>query len=105
MEACTLRLEDVDLERLELVIRQRTRGRDRLMMLPDALREDVAAQISLVRSLHRREVAAASCRGTPDHRGSVRAGRGRSAGSGATRMLRTYGKANYGGGSLGGSAR
>ena len=58
MEACTLRLKDVDLERLELVVRQPKGGRHRLTMLPEALRADVAAQMSLVRSLHRREVAA-----------------------------------------------
>ena len=58
MEACTLRVKDVDLDRLELVIRHGKGGRDRLTMLPASLTGEVAEQVRRVGLLHRREIAA-----------------------------------------------
>lgn len=58
MEACSLRLKDVDLERRELVVRHGKGGKDRLTMLPDVLAPLLDAQMQRVRELHRRERAA-----------------------------------------------
>ena len=58
LDACTLRLKDIDSHRMEIVIRQPKGGRDRLTMLPESVCDEVLAQMSVVRSLHRREVAA-----------------------------------------------
>jgi len=58
LEACTLRIKDVDLERREIVVRHAKGARDRLTMLPDSMIEALAAQIERVTILHRRELAA-----------------------------------------------
>lgn len=58
MEACCLRIKDVDLERGELMVRQGKGGRDRLTMLPASLRPMLEEQMRRVRVLHRRDCAA-----------------------------------------------
>ncbi len=57
LEACSLRVKDVDLERMELVIRRGKGGRDRLTMLPETLVGALRAQMERVRTFHRRELA------------------------------------------------
>jgi integron integrase len=58
LEACSLRVKDVDLERREVLVRHGKGGRDRLTMLASTLEEELRAQRRLVADLHRREVAA-----------------------------------------------
>lgn len=58
MEACCLRLKDVDLDRGELMVRHGKGGRDRLTMLPASVVPLVQAQMARVSTLHRRDVAA-----------------------------------------------
>ena len=58
MEACALRVKDVDLDRGELMIRQGKGGRDRLTMLPQSLVPVLAQHIERVKALHRRDRAA-----------------------------------------------
>jgi integron integrase len=58
MEACMLRLKDVDLQRRELIVRGGKGGRDRLTMLPESLVPALEAQMARVRGLHRRDRAA-----------------------------------------------
>ena len=58
MEACCLRLKDVDLDRGELMVRQGKGGRDRLTMLPASLVPLLEVQMQRVRTLHRRDCAA-----------------------------------------------
>jgi integron integrase len=58
LEACSLRVKDVDLDRGEIVVRQAKGRRDRLTMLPDALVEPLATQLAAVRERHRADVAA-----------------------------------------------
>ncbi len=50
-ECCTLRLKDIDLARGEIRVRQGKGGRDRVTMLPAAVRERVGAQIEGARRL------------------------------------------------------
>lgn len=49
-EACSLRVKDVDLERMELTVRRGKGGRDRLTMVPEALGSAVGEQIERVRA-------------------------------------------------------
>jgi integron integrase len=58
MEACCLRIKDVDLDRLELVVRSGKGGRDRLTMLPATLGPRLAEQMRRVQVLHRHDRAA-----------------------------------------------
>ncbi len=58
MEACTLRVKDLDLERMEIVIRRPKGGRDRVTMVPETLRDALLSHLTRVRTLHRRELAA-----------------------------------------------
>lgn len=58
MEACCLRIKDVDLDRGELVVRSGKGGRDRLTMLPASLGPRLQEQIRRVQALHRRDRAA-----------------------------------------------
>jgi integron integrase len=58
LEACSLRIKDVDLERNEILVRHGKGGRDRLTMLASTLEAELRAQRRLVADLHRREVAA-----------------------------------------------
>src|SRR5665213_2101252 len=58
MEALSLRVKDVDLDRCELIVRHGKGGRDQLSLLPDALVEPLREQIRRVGELHRRDRAA-----------------------------------------------
>ena len=57
MECVRLRLKDVDLERNELTVRDGKGGKDRMTVLPGALREALARQAVEVRALHDRDLA------------------------------------------------
>jgi hypothetical protein len=52
LEALLLRIKDLELEPGEITIRSGKGNKDRVIMLPDALRPLVAAQIRTVRRLH-----------------------------------------------------
>lgn len=58
MEAISLRIKDVDLERREITIRSGKGGRDRLTMLPAAVVDALADQLQRVRVMHLRDVRA-----------------------------------------------
>lgn len=57
MECARLRVKDVDLERNELTVRNGKGGKDRMTVLPAALRERLARQLAEVRLLHARDLA------------------------------------------------
>jgi integron integrase len=57
LEACALRIQDLDLERGELVVRRGKGARDRVTMLPASLRPVLDAHLERVRALHRRDCA------------------------------------------------
>ena len=57
MECVRLRVKDVDLERNELTVRNGKGGKDRMTVLPAALREDLVRQRAEVRRLHARDLA------------------------------------------------
>lgn len=52
MEAVQLRVKDVQLDRLEITVRQGKGGGDRITMLPVALRPELAQQIERVKARH-----------------------------------------------------
>jgi integron integrase len=52
LEALTLRVKDVDLERRELRLRNAKGGRGRVTMLPESLQEPVRRQLGRVRRIH-----------------------------------------------------
>ena len=58
MEAVTLRVKDVDLERRELPIRRATCAKDRVTVLPGALVEPLGRQLVRVRAVHQADLAA-----------------------------------------------
>jgi integron integrase len=58
MEACTLRVKDIDFGRRELIVRHGKGGRDRLTMLADAAAIELDLHLERVQQLHRRELAA-----------------------------------------------
>jgi integron integrase len=58
MECVRLRIKDVGLVRSELVVRDGKGGKDRMTVLPAALREGLARQLAEVRVLHARDLAA-----------------------------------------------
>ena len=51
-----LRVQEVDLERRELLVRHGKGGEDRRTMAPEALVGDLRRQLVRVRALHRREL-------------------------------------------------
>ena len=57
-EALTLRVKDLDLERLELRVRRAKGGKDRVTVLPASLRGALLAHLRRVRELHEEDVAA-----------------------------------------------
>jgi integron integrase len=57
MEAVRLRLKDLDLERLEIVVRDGKGGKDRVTMLPASLVSALRAQLAVARALHIRDLA------------------------------------------------
>jgi len=58
MEALTLRVKDMDLERLELRLRQAKGAKDRVTVLPTGLRGVLRSHLVEVRRLHEADVAA-----------------------------------------------
>src|SRR5262245_23633709 len=57
LEALTLRVKDLDLSRGEILVRRAKGAKDRVTMLPTALRADLEAHLEKVRRLHRRDLA------------------------------------------------
>ncbi len=57
MECLRLRVQDVDLERRELLVRHGKGGKDRRTMIPASLFGDLRRQLERIRTLHRRELA------------------------------------------------
>ncbi len=56
LEAARLRVKDLDLERLEILVRDAKGGKDRVTMVPESLREPLRAQLGVTRALHRRDL-------------------------------------------------
>jgi integron integrase len=56
MECLRLRVKDVDLERREMIVRDGKGGKDRRTVLPECLRDALAAQLHQVRVMHARDV-------------------------------------------------
>ena len=56
LEAARLRVKDVDLQRLELVVRDAKGGKDRVTMLPQKLVRPLEAQLAVARALHERDL-------------------------------------------------
>ena len=57
LEALRLRVKDVDLSRNEILVRDGKGQKDRVTMLPAALKPDLAAHLRTVRDAHDRELA------------------------------------------------
>ena len=55
LEALALRVKDLDLARGEILVRRAKGAKDRVTMLPTALRVDLEAHLEKVRRLHRRD--------------------------------------------------
>lgn len=58
LEALTLRVKDVDLAAREIRVRRGKGGRDRVVPLPDAVRERLRAQLAHARVVHEADLAA-----------------------------------------------
>ncbi len=58
MECLTLRVKDLELERLEIRIRRGKGGKDRVTMFPLSARPALERQLAHVRALHERDLAA-----------------------------------------------
>ncbi len=56
LEALELRVKDLDLPRGEILVRRAKGAKDRVTMLPTALRPDLKAHLDRVRRLHRRDL-------------------------------------------------
>ena len=56
LEAARLRVKDLDLERLEILVRDGKGAKDRVTMVPESLREPVQAQLAVAEALHRRDL-------------------------------------------------
>lgn len=56
MECCTLRLRDIDFERSQIIVRGGKGDKDRIVMLPQALRRELIEQCRRVRMRHARDV-------------------------------------------------
>jgi len=57
MEALRLRVHDLDLQRLQITVRDGKGGKDRRTMLPSRLAEGLKSHLEAVRSLHRQDLA------------------------------------------------
>jgi len=58
LECCRLRVQDVDFDRRQIYVRQGKGKKDRAVMLPRAIRSDLAAHLGTIRRQHRRDVEA-----------------------------------------------
>jgi integron integrase len=56
MEAVRLRVKDLDLTRLEILVRDGKGAKDRVTMLPDSLKAPLQAQLAVARALHERDL-------------------------------------------------
>ena len=56
MEAVRLRVKDLDLSRLEILVRDGKGAKDRVTMLPDSLKAPLQAQLAVARALHERDL-------------------------------------------------
>ncbi|MFN7953616.1 MAG: integron integrase [bacterium] len=57
LECARLRIQDLDLERLELTVRDGKGAKDRITLIPESLRPNLAAQIDRARKQHERDLA------------------------------------------------
>ncbi len=57
MECCRLRVQDIDLARGQIMVRQGKGAKDRVVMLPKAVRGDLQRQLEWRRLLHERDLA------------------------------------------------
>ena len=57
MEAVRLRVKDLDLNRLEIVVRDGKGAKDRVTMLSGSLKAPLEAQLAVARALHQRDLA------------------------------------------------
>jgi integrase len=57
-EACSLRVKDVDLERLQITVRQGKGDKDRVTLLPERLVAPLARVMDDGRAIHQRDFAA-----------------------------------------------
>ncbi len=58
LEALRLRVKDVDFARNEILVRDGKGGKDRVTMLPAAVRRDLAKHLEVVRAQHEADVRA-----------------------------------------------
>jgi integron integrase len=56
LECCRLRVQDVDFERNQIVVRGAKGDKDRATMLPAAIKGDLARHLQRVRALHQRDL-------------------------------------------------
>jgi len=57
MECCRLRVKDIDLARNQIMVRQGKGAKDRVVMLPRSVRDDLQVQLQGRRTLHERDLA------------------------------------------------
>lgn len=57
MECLTLRVKDLDFERCEIRVRRGKGGKDRVAILPETARRDLAKHLERVRALHARDLS------------------------------------------------
>jgi integron integrase len=57
MEACRLRVKDIDLTRQQITVRQGKGDKDRVVMLPTATRKDIAERLHWRAGLHERDLS------------------------------------------------
>ena len=57
LECCRLRVHDLDLQRDQLIVRHGKGGKDRVVMLPRALRPELERHLAQRRQLHERDLA------------------------------------------------
>ncbi len=57
MECCTLRVHDLDLNRDQILVRGGKGNKDRVVMLPRAVRPELEPQLAARRALHQRDLA------------------------------------------------
>ncbi len=62
LEACTLRVKDVDLAQRQLTVRGGKGGRDRITLLPDVVLEPITEHLARISAAHRRDLAAGAGR-------------------------------------------
>jgi integron integrase len=56
LEGARLRVKDIDLKRLEILVRDGKGAKDRVTMVPESLRDPLRAQLALARALHTRDL-------------------------------------------------